>query len=282
MNKDAFCHIAPTAHLDLTSNRRSYLVLAHLVEQDQDYVDFFVREKNRTNCDIIMDNSAFEMYKTGQEMYPSHKLLEMATKINANYIVMSDYPGEPSSKTINAALELANVYKDAGFGTFFVPQGCVNDVNNLMHAFRWAAEHRDLVDYVGISILSAPLAFDVEKGNKLQRFVSRLHLMYQLHEAGILDALKREEIKIHMLGMLDGPREIQYMSPFGKYIDTWDSSAAVWLGLNDEYFDNTPTGRRDGKFELEVDFNAKFDDDGLMRKALSNIAVIDSLVERYL
>ena len=57
-------------------------------------------------------------------------------------------------------------------------------------------------------------------------------------------------------------------------IDTWDSSAAVWAGLNGIAFDNSPTGLMNGKFELEVDFNAKFEDTTI---ACSNMAYIDQL-----
>ena len=85
-----------------------------------------------------------------------------------------------------------------------------------------------------------------------------------------------------MLGMTDGPNEIMFMNPFKQYIDTWDSSAAVWLGLNDQMFDGSPTGRLDGKFELEVDFNAKFDSQSLILKAQSNMQYIDELVEKYI
>ena len=87
--------------------------------------------------------------------------------------------------------------------------------------------------------------------------------------------------KFHFLGMVDGPNEIIFMSPFAKYIDTWDSSAAVWLGFNDQEFDGSPTGRMDGKFELEVDFSKEMNDNKLFRKVTNNINYIDDLVEKY-
>ena len=72
------------------------------------------------------------------------------------------------------------------------------------------------------------------------------------------------------------------MNPFRKFIDTWDSSAAVWAGLNGLEFDDSPTGLVDGKFEKEVDFNFKTDDTELIEKAKRNMQHIDKLVWGYL
>ena len=119
-----FCHIMPTAFLNTYANKyKTQLILAHLVEEDEHYRNFFAKY-NRTK---IMDNSAFEMFKTGQPMYPADKLIEMGHKVNADYIVMSDYPNEDPSKTIAAAEELAPKFKEAEFGTFFCPQSKIGD-----------------------------------------------------------------------------------------------------------------------------------------------------------
>ena len=282
MSKTEFCHIAPTPHLYLTNGRSIHLVLAHLIEQSEDYCNFYLEQKEKYNCKIIMDNSAFEMFKTGQPMYPSEKLLDMGTKIKADWIVMSDYPGENGEKTIEAAKELGPIYHDAGFGTFFVPQGSVGDPIDLIKSFQWAADNPGIVDYIGVSILAAPLAYNVEKDNKLQRFMARLKLMYQMENQPLLSNIKNNGQKMHFLGMVDGPNEIMFLSPFHRFVDTWDSSAAVWLGLNGQVFDDTPTGRRDGKFEKEVDFSFKTNDDTSIALARQNMEYIDKLVAAYL
>ena len=106
MSKTEFCHIAPTPHLDLTDGRSVHLVLAHLIETDDNYVNFYLEQKEKYGCTIIMDNSAFEMFKQDKPMYPAYKLITMAEKIKTDYIVMSDYPGERAEKTIEAAKEL--------------------------------------------------------------------------------------------------------------------------------------------------------------------------------
>ena len=97
-----------------------------------------------------------------------------------------------------------------------------------------------------------------------------------------MDKAREKDKLIHFLGMLDGPNEIMYMHPFAEYIDTWDSSAAVWLGLNDQEFDDSPTGIMDGKFEKEVDFDLDYVDNERIYKALKNMNYIDKLCEDYL
>ena len=273
-----FAHITPTAYLDLfASGRPFHLTLAHLIEEDPVYTSWYAqRDRSRSLSPYvnIMDNSAFEMYKQGREMYPSEKLIEMGTKVGADYIVMSDYPGQPSQVTIEKAIEMAPELREAGFGTFFVPQSSEGDLEDLIDAFEWAAtsEH---VDYIGVSILAVPIAYGVEKDNKLQRFMSRWKFMRELHERGILDAIKGNNKKIHFLGMVDGPNECSLVEEYLWAIDSWDSSAAVWAGMCGIGFDNSPTGLIDGKNEIEVDFDHDSGDIASIALAMKNIKFID-------
>lgn len=275
-----FCHISPTAYLDLFASGRSHhLVLAHLIEEDEEYTEWYARLMYDPSSVVIMDNSAFEMFKQGRPMYPSDKLLDMAKKVHADYIVMSDYPGEPPEKTINAAKQLAPIFHEADFGTFFVPQAEVGDVEGVLNAFDWASEAEE-VDYIGVSILTAPNMFGVEKGNNLQRFLSRWKLMQMLDEREILAKIAYNNKKIHFLGMVDGPNEIELVRKWLPYINTWDSSAAVWAGLCDIQFDNSPTGLINGKNEIEVDFSHKDATMPQLGLAMKNIRYIDDLINK--
>jgi hypothetical protein len=279
-----FCHIAPTECLNLVEGYKAHLTLAHLIDTSDKYTTFYKRMKSNEKAMIIMDNSAFEMYKQGKRMLTPIKVLEMAQLVKADYVVMSDYPAEHSSKTIQTAIDLAPMFKYQGFGTFFCPQSKVGDKEDLISAFDWASTSKH-VDYIGVSILAVPNAYNVEKGNKLQRFVARYMFMQELKERGILDRIRDNGKKIHFLGMVDGPNEIKLMAPFKQYIDTWDSSAAVWLGLNgDTRFDGSPTGIYDGKYEKEVDFDLKLSDISIDNYNLAkyNMDYIDTLVQRYL
>lgn len=274
-----FCHIAPIPHLELVQGATDHLLLAHLVEQDTTYTSFYRNEKANAST-LILDNSAFEMYKQNRPMYPIDKLIDMAEEVCADYVVMSDYPNQVGSVTIKAAEQLAPKLKRKGFGTFFCPQSLIGDRQDLFEGFEWAADS-ELVDYVGVSILAIPNAYKVEKGNKLQRFVSRYMFMQDLYNHGVLDKIKENGKKIHMLGMLDGPGEIRLMAPFKNYIDTWDSSAAIWLGLHGgRQFDDSPTGLIHGKYEEEVDFY--YSNESNVLSAVINQSIINNYIAMYL
>lgn len=276
-----FCHIAPIPHLDIVSGAAAHLALAHLVQTSDEYTDFYKNEKKEFKSTIILDNSAFEMYKQGRPMYDSVQLIAMAQRIGADYVVMSDYPNQQGSKTIKAAEAMAPLLKEEGFGTFFCPQSKIADTEDLFASFNWAAQS-PLVDYIGVSILNIPNAYGVEKGNKLQRFVSRFMFMQDLHDSGILDTARVNGKKVHLLGMLDGPNEIRLMSQFAEYINTWDSSAAIWYGLHaGKQFDGSPTGILEGKYEEEVDFNYVSTGRNVLT-AKMNKETIDELIQNYL
>lgn len=259
-----FCHISPTAFLNkYTTDNGAHLLLAHLVEQDPAYTDYYA---NLGDGKVkIMDNSAFEMFKQGRPMYDSSKLIEMGQRCGADIIVMSDYPKQGWMTTVNAAVDMIPQLKDAGFGTFYVPQSELGDLNGALKSFDWALGNPD-IDLIGMSILTCPIAFNVNESAhndgkrsdayKLQRFLSRWKMFVELQKAGLLDdqhAYKR----FHCLGMTDGPNEIELLTSAGfkPYIYSWDSSAAVWAGLNAIGFDRSPSGLAEGKFEKEVDFD---------------------------
>ena len=272
-----FCHICPTAFLDeFAVDRPHHLTLAHLVEKDPKYVEFY---KNAGGINI-MDNSAFEMYKEGREMFSAGKLVPLAESIGADYIVMTDYPGEAGIKTIEKAKEMAPMIKECGFGTFFVPQSAVGDKADLIEGFKWALKD-PLIDYIGVSILAIPNAYGVESGNKLQRFLSRWMFMKELENLGLTEDMFSK--KIHFLGMVDGPNEITLMKDAGflKYIDTWDSSAATWAGLNGISFDHSPSGLMAGKYENPVDFDFPMSDNLNIQLAKENCEYIDKLLREF-
>jgi hypothetical protein len=266
-----FCHIAPTPHLNLIKNRHTHLVLAHLIEEDEKYCEFY------KNCgaELIMDNSAFEMYKRGLPMYPTDKLITMAKKVNATYVVMSDYPKEPITKTIIAAEEMMPQLKQAGLRAFFCPQAEPGNFEGLIASYGWGLTHPD-IDYIAFSILNIPIAYNCESGNPTQKFISRWKFMKELDKRfGLKNIKKYHDKKFHFLGMSEGPNEIELMQEYHDIIDTWDSSAAIWAGLNGITFDRSPTGLHNGKFDKEVDFAYEYKDNEWM--AEMNMQYIDNL-----
>lgn len=268
-----FCHIAPVPHLDLVRHQRTHLTLAHIAETDEEYCKFYAGlPPGSVN---IMDNSGFEMYKAGLPNFPPEALIPLAHKVNADYIVIPDYPDMPSIVGIDDARRYAPAFKEAGFGTFFVPQSTKGDLEDLIISFAFAASN-PLIDYIGISILAVPNAYNCEKGNNLQRYMARWKFMNELKSRGLLQLAKDNDKLIHFLGMVDGPNEIALCRDFG--IDTWDSSAAIWAGFNGVEFDNSPTGLFNGKFEKHVDFQYETEDNAAINLAKHNMDYIDNLV----
>jgi hypothetical protein len=273
-----FCHIAPTAYLEaFTRTNGAHLILAHLVESDVAYRNFYANLDD--GKEKIMDNSAFEMYKQGRPMYSTEDLLPMARECRADLIVMSDYPNEPGQRTIDAAEQTAEIYRNEGFGTFFVPQSVVGQLDDYMQCMEWALESY-LVDRIGLSILGCPNAYGVERDNKLQRYLSRYAILQEMERRKILP--RRHHKIFHCLGMVDGPNEIELLGRYHDLIATWDSSAAVWAGLNGIRFDNSPTGLINGKYEEEVDFsyNEDLTSTGLAN-VMYNIDYIDRLAGEW-
>jgi len=282
-----FCHIVPVSYLPLVRSYPVHLLLAHLVEENKEYREFYAQLK-RDNPNVVyhLDNSAFEMFKRGVDMYPSDKLIEMGKLVSADSIVMTDYPKHHWMKTTDKAQELAPKFKKAGFKTFFCPQSSLGDLDGLMKGFEWAINNPD-VDYIGVSILACPIALGVNEtkhsphqvrddGYMMQRYLSRWAIFEELKSRGLLGPATRK--RFHCLGMTDGPREISLVREYHNHIFSWDSSTAVWHALAGIRYDNSPTGLRFGKFEKEVDFDISLSDKVESQKDINyNMGLVDKL-----
>lgn len=281
-----FAHIAPVSYLPLVRQYPVHLLLAHLVEENKEYRDFYANLK-RENPNVFyhLDNSAFEMFKRGQPMYDSSKLIEMGKLVGADSIVMSDYPKEHWEKTQQSAIQLIPQFKDHGFKTFYCPQSELGDLDGLMKSFEWAINNPN-IDYIGVSILACPLGLGVNEQKhgdgsrddsyRMQRYLSRWAIFEELRKRKLLGikTLKR----FHCLGMTDGPREIELLKRNHEHIFSWDSSTAVWHAINGIEYDSSPTGLRNGKYEEEVDFNiAPSDTFDNMPKLSYNMGLIDKM-----
>lgn len=221
----SFCFIAPTAHLkECATASRTHLVLAHLLEHDDEYADFYMNRHKQGDF-IICDNGAFEI----GESYAPDRLITLATKCGAHAIVLPDYPGQDASITIESAKQWAPRFRDAGFHTMFVPQGVVGDKQGWIDGYTWAADS-DLVDIIGMSILGIPNALP-----HLPKAWARAAMTQTLIERGIFNTEKHH----HYLGLNAGPSvELPALIEMGA-LDTCDSSNPVWCGVNGIRYDQT-------------------------------------------
>lgn len=284
-----FCHIVPKKLINVVAGRPRHLVLAHLVESDPEYVEMYRQLKERDNCTIIMDNSAFEQFKKGEPMYPSEKLIELGKKIGADYIVLSDYPKEHWTKTRDKAIEMIPSIKSAGFKTFYVPQSELGDLDGLIESIKWAINNPE-INLIGMSILADPIALGIDEGCyngqldgmiRMQRTMARWKVFHELEKRKIINRMVIEsklQHRFHILGMQDAVSEIELLEPYFPMIASWDTSSAAWHGLNGIRYDNTPTRLKNGKLNTEVDFdwNDVVTDD-VLRDVIDNINTIDEI-----
>jgi len=278
-----FCHIFPTHYLDqFAKYNKSHLILAHLVDFDQQYREFYADLDDQK--EKIMDNGAFEMFKRGLPMYEPSKLIEMGKHVNADVIVLPDYPMSPYLKTIEKSKQYIEAFKENGFKTFFVPQSQLGDIDGYIRSLEWAINNED-IDVIGLSILGCPIALGLEEqkfedslqydeGYRMQRFLSRWKIFRMIDQMGLLgDKTKK---RFHCLGLVDGPNEIDLLEPYTDHIRSWDSSSAFWLGAcGGKLYDDSPTGLRNGKFEIEVDFSRNDLLEENLDKAIRNIEFIN-------
>lgn len=247
-----FCIIAPTAYLDKYASQSSmHLVLAHLVDTDEKYANFYANRREFK----IMDNGAFEL----GESYEPSKLIDLAHRCGANAIVLPDYPGQPASRTIEAALSLGPQVREAGFYTFFAPQAEVGDTEGWIDAYRWGAEN-DLIDIIGMSILAIPNAMPW-----IPRAYARVVMTQMLIDRGIFSFTKYH----HYLGLNAGPNlEVPPLLAMNA-LDSCDSSNPVWMGiLGHMYSPNTDSFLPVSKVKKEVQFDYPLTTD---KQTLSNI-----------
>ncbi len=279
-----FCHIAPKKYIHLIENHNRHLTLAHLVDQDITYTNIYKDIKKKYNSTIIMDNSAFELFKANKPMFEPEKLVDLGKKIDADIIVLPDYPEQDSQKTIDAGLRYAEIFHKNGFKTFFVPQSKLGDLDGYLKCMEFAINN-NAFDVIGLSILGCPIALGLKENKygktqdglyKMQRYLSRFRILMEMKDRGLLT--EKAYNRFHCLGMTEGPRELQLLSGFKDYIQSWDTSNPVWHGINGIRYDLSSTGLKNGKLESEVDFNIDFDENRI-DDIMYNVQFIDNLVE---
>lgn len=237
----AFCIIAPTPYLEYTKMSKRHLVLAHIVDTNPTYAEFYA-QRSREGDFIIMDNGAFEL---GQSYAPD-KLIDLGNRCGADAIVLPDYPFVSADVTIEAAIKWGPKVRDAGFKTMFVPQSKVGDLGDWIWAYTWAANNAD-IDIIAMSILGIPNALP-----HIPAAYARVVMTQLLMDRGAFNADKYH----HYLGLNSGPKlEIPPLLKMGA-LDSLDSSNPVWMAiLGHEYSRSTDSFLSVAKVKKEVEFD---------------------------
>lgn len=239
MRTPQFCIITPTAYLEkYAAQSQMHLVLAHLVDTDEIYAEFY-RERTEYK---IMDNGAFEL----GESYAPDRLIELAHKCRANAIVLPDYPAQHWEKTVDASTALIDDVKSAGFNTFFCPQSHVGDWNGWVKGYEWGARCSD-IDIIGMSILAIPNALP-----HIPAAYARVVATEVLMHFNVFNPYKHH----HYLGLNAGPAlEIPPLLKMGA-LTSCDSSGPVWSAIcGHRYNKLTDSYQPVKKISKHVDFD---------------------------
>ncbi len=250
----SFCVIAPTAYLPQFGRHSfSHLVLAHLVDTDAEYSEYYAQDRGFK----IMDNGAFEL----GESYAPEKLISLGQQCNAQAIVLPDYPFQPAVKTINAGQKLVEQVHDAGFYTMFVPQSKTGELEDWIEGYRWASENDD-IDIIGMSILGVPNAIP-----HIPTCYARVVLTQILIERGLFNFNKYH----HYLGLNAGPAlEIPPLIKMNA-LDSCDSSNPVWMAImGHRYTPRADSFLSVSKVKKEVDFSYPLTKDQQVLEDINN------------
>jgi len=202
----SLCHIVPIPLLSLTITPldTTHLVLAELIDTDEEYVEFYLRCKARGDF-IILDSSAFEVGKANPEL-----MVRVALGFDPSEVVLPD-DMESSLATYDMSKEAAHSLIAGGYRgkMMAVPHG--NDLDD----YKACAE--ELASIRGVTTLGiqeeAPELFDVKRSDLAAEFYRDLG------------------VEIHYLGFEESLMDLR--DPVSQaVVRTADSAKLVIWGLN--------------------------------------------------
>ena len=240
--------ICPTRYLNDFALKSSYhLVLAHLVQQDEYYCEFYKRRALAGDF-ITLDNSSYEL---GDDVFTPKQLIDLALKVGAREVMAPEHFGD-GTKTFE---------KVAAFSEEFHQHDAAKDLNiaitihgrterEILSCFA-RCSHIAGVRTIGLSCrLDFPMATrSVISNSTLRRSLCRIQIFNQIRVEVELD---EDPMCVHLLGM-NHPSELMYYKGCG-IVRSHDSSAAFVLGYNNFDLDFGPGYT---KVSQKLDFDLK-------------------------
>lgn len=273
MKKIKFGYIAPVEYLDLIPEDANFhLILAHLLK-DKKYAQFYKEKADRGDV-IICDNGAFE-FKKSLDPEPLMELIA-DSGVNPTYVVAPDYPFEPWSVTYDSCISFIEMAAKEDYEIMAVPQSETGNWKGWLECYKRLADLPH-VKVMGMSILGIPNAFCSLTGTD-DIATNRIFATAYMCREGLIS--QRKDLSHHYLGLGDGPRELITQRALGV-MDTNDSSSPFWHGINGIEFDDSATGLKSGKINLEVDFHLErtVKSHSVDNKKLSEIKLIQSNID---
>lgn len=228
MKEFKIAQIVPVPHLDQIKNNHYHMCLAHLVEQNLEYSNFY-RQMSDEGKFVLMDNGAAE----GSQL-SVNELLTMYEVINPTEIVLPDTLND-CVDTLRKTLDFIHKYKVLPYRFMGVPQGKDFD--------EWCACVEVMLREPRINSIGVSKFLNIATGQEDIRFHACAYI------AKVAIALDRRDIEIHLLGCDEGPGmvgQIQELFPVVRGCDSAFAFIAAQAGV--EITDETE------RPEGEIDF----------------------------
>ena len=199
--------------------------LPHLLDQSEEYKDFFIRAK-QNNVYIIMDNSLHEL----GHAYDSERLLYWINELKPNEFIVPDV-WQDRQGSIKNAREWSKIELPGE-----VTKVAVVQAMNLMEAMACYQDYRDL----GYQKIAFSYGADYYKelsnhpNPHLAKALGRIYMISHLYKIKLI----KDDHRIHLLGC-QVPQEFSWYIAM-PFIETIDTSNPIMATLDD--IDYEPTG----------------------------------------
>ena len=188
--------ILPTKYLWLSADEDYHMCLAHLIEEDVEYTNFF-RDMSARGHYVIMDNSVIENAQVS-----INELCGKARRIGASEIILPDAFMD-CEKTLNMTAEALNFVRThcPELKVMVVPQG--KNLSEWLDCFNMMLTWN--VDCIGIPkvVSTFPEVGNLERGKVLAEIKDIIDEYNELHD---------RKTDIHLLGCWYSPLELQVIS----------------------------------------------------------------------
>ena len=198
--------------------------LPHLLDQSQEYKDFFIKAKEN-NVYIIMDNSLHEL----GHAYDSERLLYWINKLKPNEFIVPDV-WQDMKGSINNAKEWSKIELPEG-----VTKVAVVQAMNLSEAMSCYQSYRDL-GYQKIAF-SYGASYYSELNNHpnpdLAKALGRIYMINHLYKIKLI----KDDHRVHLLGC-QVPQEFSWYNNM-SFIETIDTSNPIMATLDNIEYHST-------------------------------------------
>jgi hypothetical protein len=234
-----FAPIVPTAFIGRVPDQKFHLLLAHIVEQDPQYLTRYLQLRLEGHY-LLLDNGAYEF---GGSVDPN-KLLAMARKVCASGVFLPDVRFD-MKRTLTGVERALPFFKGSSFDLYGVPQG--NDLFTVLDCY--SALYSMGIRHFGL----------YEEIGEVTKVGTRIDFLHQLEMMNLV----YPDAYYHMLGAEEDPRILAQYSQF-NFVGSLDTAKPFVCGLFEKVYSpnrilkNYPH-RPKGYFELtdkEVSLNA--------------------------